>query len=193
MTERARAFLTATTNEDSPSAGLTLADYLQMWFDSMTASWSKRTQEIYKGLIERHIIPKVGELPLAEITPLHIRQMLSALAEKGVRRTANQCRTLLFSALEHAVESDLIAKNPVKVVRAVRVDPKPVPVLEPHEMRQLLEAAYGHRLFPAFYLLVVTGLRRGELLGLAWSDSHLMGSTLDKRSSTRAIRQCLEP
>lgn len=96
--------------------------------------------------------------------------MMSTLAERGIRSTANKCRTLLYTALEHAMESDLIRKNPVKPVKPVKEYPREVPVLEPHEMRQLLDSFYEHRLFPAFYLLVAAGIRRGELLGLAWSD-----------------------
>lgn len=168
--ERARTFLNDQLQGLKPGSETTLAAYLLQWFDSMTATWSVRTQEIYIGLIKNHIIPNLGTLLLADITPIHIRKMLSTLAAKGIRSTANKCRTLLYTALEHATESDLIRKNPVKPVKPVKESPKDVPVLEPHEMRRLLDSFYGHRLFPAFYLLVAAGLRRGELLGLAWSD-----------------------
>lgn len=96
--------------------------------------------------------------------------MIADIAETGKRSTANKCRRLLWTALEDAAESDLIPKNPVKSVKPVKEQPRKITMLEPSQTWQFLKATRNHRLYAAFYTLVATGLRRGELLGLQWDD-----------------------
>ncbi|MEU8252250.1 tyrosine-type recombinase/integrase [Nonomuraea sp. NPDC048916] len=99
--------------------------------------------------------------------------------------TIQYIHALLRTALEHAVREDDLARNvarnvQVPVGRQQRTEP-----FSPAEARTFLDAAQGFRLHALFDLALRTGMRRGELLGLRWSDLDLTGGTL-------AIRQTLQ-
>lgn len=82
-----------------------------------------------------------------------------------------------------------IATNPVEDAAAPKVERREIEVLEPHETAALLDAAKTTRLFPIVFLAVGTGLRRGEVLGLRWSDIDFEKRTLtvaQSREQTKA-------
>lgn len=144
--------------------------YLRQWHQIHSPTWSKRTVELYLGQMENHIIPAIGHVPLGDLRPHHIQRMMSDIAAKGLHATANKCRRLLNSALKAAVESDLIPKNPVVPVKPVKEQPRPIHVPPAADIRKFLNSARDDRLYAAYLVLVTTGLRRGELLGLKWEN-----------------------
>lgn len=168
--EKAIEFLKEQELNDVPSTGLTVGAYLLKWHNDSQYSWSPRTKELYLHQIEKHIVPRIGDHILEELKPHHVRSMVADIAEKGLLSTANKCRRLVWTAMEDAADSDLIAKNPVKTVKPVKEEARKIRILEPHETRKLLDATKSHRLYALFYVLIATGLRRGELLGLSWKD-----------------------
>ncbi|MBS2546429.1 site-specific integrase [Catenulispora sp. NL8] len=94
---------------------------------------------------------------------------------------------VLASALNHAVSEDQLPRNvtklvPMKTGRPVRFEP-----LTLEEARRLLSAARAHRLHALFELALRTGLRRGELLGLRWTDLNLDAGTLSVRRTLQRL------
>jgi integrase len=80
---------------------------------------------------------------------------------------------IIRGALADAVRHGLVARNVALVAHAPRL--RSIPKVEPQpwtpeQLRTFLHAACGHRLFPAFWLLAATGMRRNEVLGLRWDD-----------------------
>ena len=88
---------------------------------------------------------------------------------------------VLNVALKRARSLRLITSNPVEDVSRPKVEHREIQVLEPAESAALLAAARGARLFPMVFLTLGTGLRRGEVLGLRWSDVDLERRTLTGR------------
>jgi integrase len=88
---------------------------------------------------------------------------------------------IIRSALNDAVRRGIITRNVAQATRAPKL--RSIPKVEQKawiatELQAFLRAAAGHRLFPAFWLLATTGLRRSELLGLQWDDIDLDHATL---------------
>ena len=100
--------------------------------------------------------------------------------------TVQKIHHVLHKALAQAVRWDLIARNPADAVKAPRPAPEEMRPLSAEEARRLLDAAEGDRLEALYALAVTTGMRRGELLGLKWSDINLENPRLSiRRALTR--------
>ena len=85
---------------------------------------------------------------------------------------------VLRNALAHAEREELISRNVAKLVRVPSPRYKIGKSLTVDEVRRLLAAASGHRLYPLYVVAATMGLRRGELLGIRWEDVDLANGTL---------------
>jgi integrase len=100
--------------------------------------------------------------------------------------TVQKIHHILHKALSQAVKWDLIPRNPADAVTAPRPATEEMRPLSVEETRRLLEAAKEDRLEALYVLAVTTGMRRGELLGLKWSDVDLESATVSiRRTLTR--------
>ena len=147
---------------------LTTEAYLWRWHEVKSRQVKPRTVELYEKYIRTHINPRVGRTKLSKLTALQVQTMVGEIADTAGVRTANICRTILFSALKQAVRWQLLPRNVVEAVDPLKETPTKMKLWMPAEARRFLDTAREHRLYPAFYLLMSTGLRRGELLGLRW-------------------------
>ncbi len=163
---------------------LTVKAYLEQWLTHKEAQVKPRTAELYRHVSEYHIMPRIGRRRLDKLTPLDVQGMVAGVAANGSIRTANQCRTVLFSALKQAIRWQLLARNPVEAVDELKETHREMTLWTPEEVVRFLDTARAHRLYPLFYLALSTGMRRGELLGLRWQDVN--GSII-------SIRQTLVP
>lgn len=90
---------------------------------------------------------------------------------------------MLYVALEQAVKEDIISKNPTDGCIAPKVEKKEMKVIQPEKIRAYLQAAADHNVLPMFYLELTSGLRRGELLALLWSDLDVEQHTISVNKS----------
>lgn len=164
----ARAELEAMLRSLDPTTQ-TVGAYLEQWVTEARGI-RPTTRHAYRAAIAEHLAPAIGHIRLAELTPMHVEQVLVQVEGRRSPKTARNVHGTLRRALGQAVRGGLIGKN---VAAREFVDAPRVPVEEPRalteaEVDRLLAAARGDRLEALFILAVDTGLRQGELLGLAW-------------------------
>ena len=162
---------------------MTVADYLKQWLsDYASTNVRPRTHERYTGIVERHLIPAVGQIKLVELRPAHIQAMYSKSLNAGrldgkpgglSARTVLQHHRILSEALSHAVKWNLVARNVANAIDPPRPQRKEMTALDTQDVVRLLKATEGTIHNAIFHLAVYTGLRRSEILALAWKNVDL--------------------
>lgn len=151
---------------------LTVAEYFADWLASKR-SLRDTTRSDYTGTIKRYLGPGLGSIKLAELRPHHIDQMYNDILDgrlgKGTPATVLHIHRTLRSALNSAVKRRVIPWNPALHVELPQRRRPPTQVWTPADARRFLVASAGDRLAGLFHLMLFTGLRRGEALGLHWA------------------------
>ena len=137
------------------------------------------------------IVPRIGNIKLAALTTLQIQKFYNETKAHGrVQRYENMddlslsnktirgLHTMLRQCLEQAVTERLIPYNPANGCRLPKKEKKKMQIIPPEKIRDYLKAAEEWGVLPIFYLELGTGLRRGELVALLWSDLNLQTKTL---------------
>ncbi|TQN28325.1 site-specific recombinase XerD [Haloactinospora alba] len=159
---------------------VTVTEYLEEWIETHGVEIKPKTLHMYRFLIERYVIPRLGDQRIQALRPATITKFYRELSATGGRngrglspRTVEYVHAVLRRAFRDAVEVEqLIASNPVERAKRPRKERnEPGSVWTPAQLRQFLtEVASRHRLYAFFHLAAYTGARRGELLNLRWSD-----------------------
>jgi integrase len=160
---------------------LTVGEYLTQWLAHAKASVAPQTYRRYKQIVENDLTPDLGRIRLADLTPLDIQGFLARSSGRKCKnrdrdlsaRTVLHYHRLLRRALHQAVRWQLIPRNPCDLVDSPRVTPVEMRALDEDGLVALLGAVRGTRLSLPALLAAVTGMRRGELLALRWSDVDL--------------------
>jgi integrase len=168
---------------------LTVAAYLARWLEHVAPNLKPRTIADYRWLVSKYIAPAIGRGRLTDLKPLDIQTMVDNLARTAGARTANQCRTRLFSALKQAVRWELLARNPVDAVPTVKEVKRQQIIWTPDEAVRFLAVAQPHRLYALFYLVMATGLRRGEALALRWEDIQDSALVVRQSKTAKGVRR----
>ena len=150
-----------------------LDDFLDLWLRNIEATIRPSTFTSYSGIVRRHLVPALGRTSLDGLT---IHDVAGLLAKKRSELSPRTCQYILFvlrNALNKAVRWGMVSRNIALLVDAPRVSHRDVNVLTPDEALRLVAAARSDRLEGLWVLALSTGLRRGELLGLTWSDIDL--------------------
>jgi integrase len=164
---------------------LTVEEHLRQWLsDSVRDTVRRSTYERYESIVRVHLIPTIGRIKLKTLTPAHVRGLYRAKLDVGLApRSVLHIHRTLSKALKQAVMDGLIPRNIADAVKAPQAHKKEVKPLTPAEVTLLLSAASGDRLEALYITAVHTGLRRGELLALKWTDVDLDAKTLSVQGS----------
>jgi integrase len=142
--------------------------YMVGWMNHHSAFVAPSTMRRYRQLVELHLVPALGSMRLARVTPAHVQRTLDEIDRAP--RTVQQARAVLSRAMKQAVEWGLIPSSPVAVSRAPRAENPELDVPDSSTTRELIAASVGTQWELPVLLAAVTGARRGEVLAIRWSD-----------------------
>lgn len=152
--------------------GLTVEEYLTAWLATVEGSVKANTLASYRQAVTR-AVPVLGAIPLIDLTSADVQRWINAMKGDLSAKSIRTYRTALVTALGDAVERRLIPTNVAagRAVRLPRQPSEPRPVWTPEEARTFLAGLdVDDPLRPIVTVAVTTGLRRGEVLGLKWTD-----------------------
>ena len=183
----------------------TIGDWLAHWRSTTLAASDRKesTRELYSNLCRRHLEPApFGAIRLDRLKPSDVEALVLAMRAKTkpgkpdpdegaepeqVRAlsdaTIRQVYTVLRAGLDGAVRDGLLARNPATAVKRPGVARIEAQHSSAIDVTALLRAAEGLRYRPVLVLIAATGLRRGEALGLHWSDVDLDNGTAAVRGT----------
>lgn len=167
----------------------TVEAYSRPWLvDVVTPRARPSTLASYRDTMRLHVVPSLGRYPLRRLTPAHVRKLLAEKSASGLSaRSVQIIHATLRVMLAEAVRDELVERNVAAIVRPPAVSPEEVQPWSPEEADKFLNAAEGDRLFALFAVGVALGLRKGELLGLRWSDVDLDQGMLRVRQSVQRV------
>lgn len=176
----------------------TLGDFLDRWLvDVAKPSVRPSTFTSYSMLTRRHLIPGLGRIPLAKLTPQDVQAFLNGRLASGLSpRTVQYLYAILRRALGQAVKWSLVSRNVATLAEPPRVERAEVRPLTPDQVRVFLDAAKGDRLEALYTVAVAIGLRQGEALGLVWDAVDLDARQLTVRHALQrvdGVLQLVEP
>ncbi len=157
---------------------LTVGAYLGTWLEHVRTRVRPSTYDGYYFLVTNHAVPTLGHLPLGELHPLHVQRLYARMlspAYGGSRgpvsaKTVGNLHRVLRQAMAQAVAWRLMSWNPATAAQPPRSRGAEPAVIDRDLAVRLLAAAAGSRFELPVALAVATGMRRGEILGLRWSD-----------------------
>lgn len=172
---------------------MTFREFVEVWRTDHVATQELKPATIrgYESVIERHLLPAFGDHRMDRITAEHIRRFFKekqeATSEKTSRplskKTLVNTLRLLNSIFNFAMTIELLVKNPCKSIKLPRAPKREMDFLRPAEVRAFLGAFEDEEMRCLFTTAVMTGMRRGELLGLQWDDVDFHGNVIRVRRS----------
>lgn len=172
----------------APDTTLTLSQLLTRWHDDVLRHQvASSAASNYKAIADHHIIPTLGPKKVASILPGDIDRLMSEKMDSGLSvSTVRRIRSVLAQALDQGVRWGSVTRNVASLTRPPKATRKEGRTLTPEQARHLLDTLKGHRSETLYALMLSTGLRRGEALGLKWDDFNPKEGTVSiRRQLTR--------
>ena len=135
----------------------------------------------YRRNLALHVLLRIGGHQLSQITPMMLNRLYSELVSEGNRtkagglgpKTVRYIHTIIHKVLADASDAGVVARNPAERAKPPRPEAtlaNQLMVWKPSELHRFLRLAQGHPMEMAWRLAAMTGMRRGEVLGLHWDD-----------------------
>lgn len=148
-------------------------------------SVKQKTFDQYETILRTHIIPDIGDIRLADLKTMHIQRIINKMYDSGLsHRTIEVMKIVMHAALKQAQRNKLVGENVCENVVLPRKQPKRIRVLNEDEQTKLIAALKDNYIGMGLLFALYTGMRRGEVLALKWSD-------YDKNEKTISITKAL--
>ena len=202
--EKLKAAISESQKLDVSKAGTyTVSSWVKTWYEVYAEPRIRpNTKAYYTNYIENHIIPGIGDVPLDKLTTIQIQRFYNNLQKSGrvqrknfpelkdkslSPRVVRGIHTLLHNCMEQAVAERLLLTNPAQGCKLPQLEKREMKILPQEKIGLYLAEAERRGLLAAFYLELTTGLRRGELLALQWTDLDVENRTISVTKQVNRI------
>jgi len=174
---------------DPKAARQTVGAFLEWWLaDVVAAKCQPKTLKTYDMVARLHLVPALGRLEMAKLSPQHVQSLLREKEQAGLSpRSVAMIREVLRGALNVAVRLQVVERNAAILAQPRRQERSGRATFSPEQARAFLAATEADRLAALWRLALTLGLRRGELLGLRWADVDLDAGTLRVERSLQRV------
>ena len=162
----------------------TVAEWLRLWFELYAKpNIRPSTAGYYRRAMEEYTIPRIGTTKLNKLTSREIQKLYKDLLENGRTReqqrkkqpglsgsTVRGIHIMLHSALDRAVKERLLVRNPADGCVVPKAHHQEMKTLHPEGLKAYLDSADKRGALAMFYLELVSGIRKDELVALRWED-----------------------
>ena len=158
----------------------TVGQLLDEWLRvELPRSVRPENRQPYEIVVNRHLKPTLGDVLVRKLTVQHVERLLSGMQDRGLSSSLiTKTRMRLSSALRMAVRWQIIGTNVADAAKPPTITYKKAGIWTPADVAAFLNIASDDPLWPLWLLMVETGARTSELLGLTWQDVNLDTGTL---------------
>lgn len=166
---------------------MTVTEWFEFWISHIVGDLAPNTKRNYRERYKQNIQPIIGTMLLSDVKPMHCKKVLLSMDADYAGSTIRQTYITMGTMFKAAKMNDLIAKHPMDGVRFT----KPVRAtddihfLTRDEQIRFLEVAKRSRNYNQYALILETGLRTGEMIGLTWD-------AIDFEKRTLTVNKTLE-
>ena len=165
---------------------MTVAQWLDIWVAEYLNSVKPLTKHNYNKQVQKHFKPALGAVRLDALDTHTIQRFYNSLSASGLSpKTVKNLHGILHCALQQAIACDYLSRNPADACKLPKVTKPEIKPLEPIEIARLLKEAEQDDYCNLFIVAMFTGMRQGELLGLAWE-------CVDFKSGIITVKQQLQ-
>ena len=166
---------------------MTVDDWFNFWIEDIVGDLAPNTRRNYRERYNRNMKPVIGRLKLSDVKPMHCKAVLTRMDKDYAGSTIRQAYIAMGTMFRSALMNGMIAKHPMdgvrytKPVRAV----SDIKFLTIEEQEKFLEVAKRSHNYFQYALMLETGLRTGEMIGLTWD-------AIDWKKRTLTVNKTLE-
>lgn len=174
-------------NMVTASPDMTVDEWFDFWVDNIVCDLAPNTRRNYRERYKWNIQPVIGAMRICDVKPMHCKAVLNRMETTYAGSTIRQTYITMGTFLKAALMNDIITKHPMngvyytKPVRAV----DDIKFLTVEEQEKFLEVASHSHNYRQYALLLETGLRTAELIGLTWDS-------IDWKRHTLTVSKSLE-
>ena len=163
----------------------TVEQWMDEWFENVCKIKVRpSSHQTYRGYIDHHVAPNIGKIPLEKLSTMDLQKLYRKLMNKGrverieaehqpkglSAKTVRNINQVISSAMDFAVAQKILSENPCKAVALPKLEHKEMQTIPAEQLQAFLQEAKATGVYEMYYIELATGLRRGELLGLKWTD-----------------------
>lgn len=161
---------------DTTTVGELLDEWLKV---EMPRTVRPENRQPYESIVRNHLTPTIGTVQARKLTVEHVEKLLADMQARGLSSSLmTKARMRLSSALQMGMRWGIVGTNVAAAAKAPTIRYRKAPIWTPDQVSAFLASGANDDLWPLWLLMVETGARTSELLGLTWADVDLDSGTL---------------